>query len=258
MKYFKIGFAGSGNLAWHLAQDLEKAGHFIPVIFSRNVENATLLAAQLYDTKVLPDLDFSAYDLDLVIIAVSDDALARVASDLVVQQETIVVHTSGSRPMEILSHLEDNYGVFYPLQTFTKTRAVDFSEIPICIESSNSQVHDVLFTVGRSLSRKVEVMSSESRLTLHTAAVFANNFTNHMLFWAKTLTDSEGIDFQLLKTLSLETVEKAFAIMPELGQTGPARRGDQQTMQIHLDLLADNPELSRLYKLLSQSIALNT
>ena len=258
MKYFRIGFAGAGNLAWHLAQDLEKAGHLIPVIYGRSQENAAMLAAQLYDTQVGESLDFSAFDLDLLILAVSDDAIQMVAEMLVVGSETVVVHTSGSKPMDALSCLGDDYGVLYPLQTFTKEKGIDFADVPICIEAANTRVHELLFAVGKSISGKVFVMDSAQRQTLHLAAVFANNFANHMLFWAKTIAETEDLDFQLLKALAQETVEKSFALGPEMAQTGPARRGDLRTMQAHLDLLASNPELSDLYKAISRSIQFNS
>lgn len=258
MKYFRIGFAGAGNVAWHLAQDLEKAGHLVPVIYSRDRENAMVLASQLYDTQVSDSLDFSEWPLDLLIVAVHDDALRLVAEMLVVQENTIVVHTSGSQPMEVLEILGDDYGVLYPLQTFTKEKGIDLSDTPFCIEAVNTRVHEILFAVAKSLSSKVVVMDTEQRKSLHLAAVFANNFSNHMLFWAKTIADAEGIDFQLLKPLARETVEKAFMMMPELAQTGPAKRGDQQTMEAHLALLENNPELKALYKALSFSIRQNT
>ena len=257
MKYYKIGFVGAGNLAWHLAQDLEKAGHFITVIFNRNEETAKLLAAQLYDTQVGDSLDFSSFDLDVLVLAVSDDSIQSVAEKLVVQEDTIVVHTSGSRPIDVLSCLEVNFGVFYPVQTFTKEKAVNLSEVPICIEATNTKVHEVLFNMARSLSHKVVVMNSQKRQVLHLSAVFANNFTNHMLLWAKTLLDVDEIDFQLLKPISIETIEKAYQLSPETAQTGPARRGDFKTMKDHLKLIEANPELTALYTSLSKSIQIN-
>jgi predicted short-subunit dehydrogenase-like oxidoreductase (DUF2520 family) len=258
MKYYKIGIAGSGNLAWHMSQDLEKAGHMIPVIYSRNSEHAVVLASQLYDTQVIEEPDFSNFDIDLLIIAVADDAISFLSQQLVVSDDTIVVHTSGSVPMESLSHLMHNYGVFYPLQTFTKEKAVEFKDVPICIESSAANVHELLYALGKSLGCKMVVMDSEQRRYLHLAAVFANNFTNHMLFQAKAILDAEGIDFNLLKPLAKETIEKAFFMMPELAQTGPARRNDLRTMDAHLEKLKGNPELSALYKQISKSIKLNS
>lgn len=258
MKYYRIGFVGSGNLAWHLAQDLEKAGHYIPVIYSRNEESASLLANQLYDTQVGESLDFTSYQLDVLILAVKDDAIAEVADQLVLEADTIVVHSSGLKPMETLSILEDNYGVFYPVQTFTKERAIDFSEIPICIESDNTRVHEVLFHMGKSLSQNVLVMESRQRQILHLSAVFANNFTNHMLFWAQNILETEDINFQLLNPLAKETIRKAFDLGPEKAQTGPARRNDLGTLQVHESLIEGNPELLALYKILSKSLRINS
>jgi predicted short-subunit dehydrogenase-like oxidoreductase (DUF2520 family) len=258
MKYYKIGFVGSGNLAWHLSQDLEKAGHFIPVIYSRNEANAQLLASQLYDTQVADNLDFSGFELDVLILAVQDDAILQVAQNLLVREETFVVHTSGCADLDVLSVLGDDYGVFYPVQSFTKEKAIDFATVPICIESINARGHEILYDMGKSISRKVEVMDSAKRKTLHLAAVFANNFSNHMFFWAKTLCETDEIDFQLLKPLANETIEKAFLLGPELAQTGPARRGDHKTMKAHLDLIKENSELAEFYKLISKSIQINS
>ena len=258
MKYFRIGFVGAGNVAWHLAQDLEKAGHFVPVVYSRDKEKAGILAAQLYDTEVAESLDFSSYTLDLLILTIPDDFIQPLAEMLVVGEETVVVHCSGAKPIEALESLGDNYGVFYPLQSFTKEKALELSSVPICIESVNTQVHELLFALAKSISSKVVVLDSEHRKVLHLSAVFANNFVNHMLFLAKNITDSEDLDFNLLKPLVMETVEKAFFLTPELAQTGPAKRGDVLSMQAHLDLLSANPEWVKLYKLLSQSIQLSS
>jgi predicted short-subunit dehydrogenase-like oxidoreductase (DUF2520 family) len=258
MKYFRIGLAGSGNLAWHLAQDLEKAGHVVPAIYSRNPENAAELASQLYDTEVLEQPDFSPYELDILLLVIADDAIAHFSQQIIIGEETIVAHCSGAVSIDSLAHLMHNFGVFYPVQTFTKEKAVEFKEVPVCLEASSSHVHDVLYSLGKSLGCKMVVMDSEQRKWLHLAAVFTNNFTNHMLFQAKAILDAEGLDFNLLKPLAKETIEKAFFLMPELAQTGPARRNDMKTMQTHLDRLKENPELSELYKRISSSIYLNS
>lgn len=258
MKYFRIGIAGSGNLAWHLAQDLEKAGHVIPVIYSRKTEHAQILAAQLYDTEVCETPDFSGFDLDLLLLAVSDDAIQPLSNQIVVEAQTVVAHCSGAVSIQALEHLVTNYGVFYPLQTFTTEKGVDFRDVPVCLEASSVQVHELLYAVAKSLGCRSVVMNSEQRQWLHLAAVFTNNFTNHMLFQAKAILDAEGIDFSLLKPLARETVDKAFQLMPELAQTGPAVRQDYRTMQEHLDKLRENPELSDLYRRLSDSIFRNS
>jgi predicted short-subunit dehydrogenase-like oxidoreductase (DUF2520 family) len=258
MKYFRIGIAGTGNLSWHLAQDLEKAGHVIPLIYSRNRENAEILAGQLYDTAVIEEPDFRGFDLDVLILAVADDAIQVFSNQISVEEDTVVVHCAGSVPLSVLEHLVENYGVFYPLQTFTIEKGVEFRDVPLCIESSSARVHDILFSVGKSLGCRVVVMDSEQRKCLHLAAVFACNFTNHMLFQAKAILDAEGLDFSLLKPLAKETIEKAFLLMPELAQTGPAVRNDRKTLQMHLDQIENNPELSELYQRISDSIFRNS
>ena len=258
MKYFRIGIAGAGNLAWHLAQDLEKTGHVVPVIYSRNREKAEIIAQQLYETEILQEPDFTGHDLDLLLLAISDDAIQSFSNQMVVEEQTIVAHCAGSVPMDVLQHLLDNYGVFYPLQTFSTEKAIDFKDIPVCIESESAHVHDVLYAVGKSLGCKVVVMDSEQRKWLHLAAVFTCNFTNHMLFHAKTLLDSEGIDFSLLKPLARETIDKAFMLTPEIAQTGPASRNDEKTLQMHLEKLRNNPEIADLYRRISTSIFQNS
>jgi predicted short-subunit dehydrogenase-like oxidoreductase (DUF2520 family) len=258
MKFFRIGIAGSGNLAWHLAQDLEKAGHVIPVIYSRNQEKGEILSACLYDTEILVNPDFSGYDLDVLFLAVSDDAIQPLSNQLVVEEQTIVVHCAGSVSMSVLEHLVNFYGVFYPLQSFTTEKGVDFRDIPVCIEASSSEVHNTLYAIGKSLGCRMVVMDSGQRRWLHLAAVFTSNFTNHMLFQAKAILDAEGIDFSLLRPLAKETIEKAFLLMPELAQTGPAARSDKRTLQLHQQMLEENPELSDLYRRLSASIRINS
>lgn len=257
MKYYKIGIAGSGNVAWHLAQDLEKAGHEISVVFSRNLENAQFLASQLYDTVAIDLPDFSDFNLDLLIIAIKDDAIDSLVQHLLVNDETVVAHSSGICSLEVLSPLGQSIGVFYPLQSFTKERAVHFSEIPICLEFDNPKAQEILFRVAKSLSNKVIELPTDKRKILHLAAVFANNFTNHMLFWAQTLLETEEINWNFLEPLAKETIKKAFALGPEKSQTGPAKRNDLKTMEIHESIIASNPELLNLYRTLSKSIRAN-
>ena len=258
MRFFRIGIAGSGNLAWHLAQDLEKAGHVVPVIYSRNPEKAEILASCLYDTEVTELPEFTGYDLDVLFLAVSDDAIQSFSNQMLVDEQTIVVHCAGSVPMDVLKHLINFYGVFYPLQSFTVEKGIEFRDIPVCMEASSEEVHSVLYAIGKSLGCRMVVMDSEHRRWLHLAAVFASNFANHMLFQAKAILNAEGIDFSLLRPLAKETIEKAFLLMPELAQTGPAARSDQKTMAMHQQMLEQNPELSELYRRISESIRMNS
>jgi predicted short-subunit dehydrogenase-like oxidoreductase (DUF2520 family) len=147
--------------------------------------------------------------------------------------------------------------VFYPLQTFTKEREIIWSELPICIEANSTHDLEALLQLTRKLSIKVSLMGSEDRRWLHLAAVFVNNFTNHLLNEASNIVKERNLDFDLLRPLALETIKKAFDISPENAQTGPAKRGDEATMRKHIDMLQDNT-MKELYSLLSDSIKKRT
>ncbi len=257
-----ISFVGAGNVAWHLSQALEQAGHHIAEVYSRDLRNARLLAKQLYDTQPVADLNFAESEAELIILAVSDDALAAVVSQLVLPENCTVVHTSGTKSLEDLRQLVALYsdisaqvGVFYPLQTFSKTVEIDFSEIPLCIEATDRPTANLLTDLAHQISNVVYLMSSEERRVLHVAAVFACNFSNHLLAISKRILDAEQLEFDLLKPLINETIRKALnAPDPAAVQTGPARRNDRQTMHQHLDYLHQFPSWQGLYELLSDDI----
>jgi len=262
-----ISLVGAGNVAWHLAQALEQTGHPILEVYSRDIRNAKLLAKQLYDTTPVSDLDFAESAAELLILAVSDDALPVVLSQIVLPENCTVVHTSGTRSLQELQQLIELYsdisaqaGVFYPLQTFSKSVEIDFSEIPICVEASNRATTTLLTDLAHQISNTVYLVSSEERRVLHVAAAFACNFTNHLLAISQRILTDKSLDFALLKPLINETIRKALAAPdPATVQTGPARRKDRQTMHQHLDYLQAYPEWQGLYESLSASIIkLNT
>lgn len=253
-KYFNISIVGSGNLAWHLTQALENAGHFIPEIYSRDPKNARKLTKKLYDTQVSRSLDFRASESEIFIIAVADQAIENVASKILLPDRAILVHTSGSKPMAILESAGDRFGVFYPLQTFTKGAAISFKNIPICLEASSSRVEKVLKQLAQSLSKDIHYMRSNERRQLHLAAVFACNFTNHMLTLAQEIMEEQDVDADILHPLIAETVNKGLLLGPENTQTGPALRGDSEVMKEHGKLLRSRKDLQKIYKLLSQHI----
>jgi predicted short-subunit dehydrogenase-like oxidoreductase (DUF2520 family) len=259
----KLSFIGAGNLAWHLAMAFENAGHFICEVYSRDEKNARQLISMLYDARLNPDLNFAESESELFVLAIPDDAIEDVAAQLVLPENAIVVHTSGSKSLEILHRLMAIYsdvpvrtGVFYPLQTFSKgTNALSFEGIPLCIEASDKETETQLIALGHELSQIVYLVNSHERKVLHIAAVFACNFTNYLLGIAKDLTDSENLEFDLLKPLIEETFQKALdSRHPALVQTGPARRGDINTLSLHLDYLSNKPELLQLYRILSDGI----
>jgi len=248
----KIVTIGSGNVATHLAIALKGAGKEILQIYSRTSENAKSLADKT-GAEFTNDPMEVRDDADIYIIAVSDDALPVVAGNIDFKNN-FVVHTSGSAPMDILKVSSENYGVFYPLQTFSKTRNVDFSEIPVCIEANTFVNGERLKNLAISLSGDVRFVDSEKRKVLHLAAVFASNFPNFMYSVAQMITEDNSLDFNILKPLILETAMKVQDMRPTAAQTGPAIRGDEKIMKMHIEMLEKYPEFQKLYEVLSEMI----
>ena len=251
----KVSFVGSGNLAWHLAPALDNVGYPVREVYNQNPKHAAALVGRLYEAHVNISLDFSASHSKIFVICISDDAIQEVAQKIILPDNAIVVHTSGSQPLSVLDDSgSQNMGVFYPLQTFSKAKKVDFKTVPIFVESENSDVEKVLMKMAKAISGNVKRINSEGRKALHIAAVFASNFSNHMLTIAKEITKQNDLDFNVLKPLIAETLNKSLEIGPEKAQTGPAVRGDFEILERHMQFLADNPELAEIYKIISQHI----
>ena len=247
-----IVLLGSGNIATHLGRAFKMAGQTISQVWSRDIANATALADTLAAEAIenMFDLDRTA---DLFIIAVNDAAIRQVALDLKLSDQ-LLLHTSGSTGLSALEGASTRIGVFYPLQTFSKIKSIDFRQIPIIIEANVPEVLAIIRAIADRLSEKVIELNSEQRKTLHVGAVFACNFTNHLFGLAQELLEERGLDYELLKPLIQETLNKIEMNNPVSVQTGPAIREDQATIQAHLELLKHNPDLSELYLKLSQSI----
>lgn len=258
--YSKLVIIGAGNLAWHLAPALEDAGLVISSVYSRHRRNAQRLADRLYGTPAQDHLDFSTSKAQLFIIAVADDAIEAVAQGLQLPPGATLVHTSGSQPLLALRRAATHRtGVFYPVQTFSQSRYVDFRQVPLCLESDDPEVLLRLTKLARKISQHVALVSSEERQVLHVAAVLANNFTNHLLRMAQTLTEAHYVDFSLLHPLIEETVQKALEGSPAAAQTGPAVRGDETTIKRHLKQLRHfDPAYAKVYRLLTQHIQENS
>lgn len=249
----KIVLIGAGNVAHHLAPALLRAGMNMCQIYSRTLESARELGRKTGITYTSDT--FAVYpDGDIYIFCVSDDALLSVFKSLRINEEALILHTSGSVPLDIFKPYRQNYGVLYPLQTFSKTRNLDFGEIPLCIEAPDKEVLKTIGQIADKLSSKVYEISSEKRKKLHLAAVLANNFTNHLYHMAGKLLEKEDLDFNLLRPLIFETAHKVMQMIPENAQTGPARRGDTNILNLHKSMLKDNRDIQTLYVLLSQSI----
>ena len=250
----KISIIGTGNVGWHLAFELEEAGHTLVEVYSRDLQKAKNIASKLYDAKATDSLNFSRSKAEVFIIAVPDDVIASIASQIILPSNAVIAHTSGTRNIMELESVTQSKGVFYPLQTFTKFKKVDWSMVPICVEATDEQTDQILTKIAESLSKFVYFLDAVQRKRLHLAAVFACNFTNHLLRISKEALATHDIPFEILKPLIIETVDKALINGPENSQTGPAVRKDIQTIQKHIDDLIFEPQKQDIYRLMTKSI----
>lgn len=250
-----IAFVGAGNLATHLAQALSKAGHNVKAIYSPSGTSAWELAQKIGDScKAVSNLEELPL-VDIYILAVSDDALPNVVAHWPQHcKGGVVAHTAGSIPMDALASIGGDYGVFYPLQTFSKSRKLNFSTIPCFIEANSEATSQRLLALARTISNAVKALDSDGRAHLHLSAVFACNFVNHLYDVSSQLLANKGVAPKWLEPLIQETAAKALTLSPRKAQTGPAVRGDKGVMEKHLSRLADTPEWQEIYALLSNSI----
>ncbi len=249
-----IALIGAGKLATHLGLHLQKTGFSIQAVWSRTEASAQKLGDRLscHWTTQFNDIP----EVALYIILVKDDAIASVAKQLVVgmNPQALVVHTSGAMPATILQDFFKRYGVFYPLQSFSEDVIPDFKSIPFCINANHEEDKIQLKQFAEQLSKAVYLITDEQKTQLHLAAVFTNNFTNYLQFISNKLLKEQQLPLSILQPLLNETVRKLSAISPMEAQTGPAIRGDNSTMEKHLELLNNYPEWAALYDLLSLGI----
>jgi predicted short-subunit dehydrogenase-like oxidoreductase (DUF2520 family) len=254
----RIGIFGTGRVASALAPALDAAGHQVAFVASRTLASAQALAAQLAGCQPLvltPDQRLPPADLYL--LAVPDAAVPALLSTLPWSAETQVAHLAGALPLAVFEAAPQvRGGVLYPLQTFSSGRAIDWPSVPLFVEAADPATEATLLAVAHSLSTRVALLDSAQRLQLHLGAVFASNFTNHVLGIAHTLLAEAGLDFALLAPLVRETVDKALAAHPTpfAVQTGPAARHDTPTLAAHTAALATHPAWQALYTQLTQSI----
>lgn len=234
----KIAIIGYGNVGYHLARRLEIKNEV--VIYSRTPDGTTIHALKGLDPK----------EFDFIILATPDQAIANVSSTIATS-DAIVVHTSGSRPIsDVANHKK--HGVLYPFQTFSRKKEIDFASFPIFIEG-NDEAEREIFSFVRGFSNDVRLTTSTNRAKLHLAAVFACNFTNHMYQTAERLLETLDMTFQDLQHLTEETLQKALELNPSKAQTGPAKRGDDSTLQLHISMISDD-RLRKIYELISEDI----
>ena len=243
----KTVIIGSGNVAYHLAKAFTQNNIKVSQIFGRNEVELSKISSEFnipFSTDQLEDAEF-------YIIAVSDSAVENV-SELIKNENTLVAHTSGSLPMEIL---KGNYrkASFYPLQTFSKTKNLEYSKIPFFIEAENQIDEKSLFELASIISENVETSDYEKRKYIHLTAVFACNFVNHLFARAKEISDSQHLDFNYFIPLIDETVEKIHHLEPKSAQTGPAVRGDERVLKLHEVLIKDE-EHRKIYNTMNESI----
>lgn len=249
----KIVMLGAGNLATNLAMALKNKGHEIVQVYSQTEVSAEQLARKTV-SEAITRLNRLVHDADIYVLSVKDDAIETLLQDFPVR-EGFLVHTAGSVSIEVLKGHAARYGVLYPLQTFSKERPVDFSNIPLCLEADSHKSLSALETLASDLSGDIRHISSRQRAHIHVAAVFACNFTNYMLAKAEEILSGQQVSFDIVDPLVRETIEKALHHSPARAQTGPARRGDNQTMDHHLNLLAHSGKLQNLYSFVSNAIA---
>jgi len=246
-----ISFIGSGNVATHLSQALHNQGFIIEQVFSRNIDHALELAEKV-DALAVDNIANINSSSDLYILAVKDDAIESTLR-LINDKNIFIVHTSGSIGIDIFKETGfSDYGIFYPLQTFSKNKSVDFLEIPICVEASYEE--KLLIDIANQLSNLVYQVSSEQRKKLHLAAVFACNFSNYMYHVAEDICLQNDVNFNILKPLIKETAQKISLNHPHEVQTGPAVRGDQKIIESHLDQLSENKNYQGIYRLITDNI----
>lgn len=246
-----IVIIGAGNVAHCFGHLMKLHGHHVNQVISRRKENARELA-ELLGGEYATDLIDINMEADVYLLAVNDSVIPEL-NDLLRLGRRIVVHTAGAVPMEAIARISTNVGVMYPLQSIRK-EIKSYPAIPLILEGRNEEVLKRLHALAQSISPITATMDSAQRLQMHLAAVFCNNFTNHLIALAKFYCEQEGRDFSLLAPIIRETFQRLDKYPPESVQTGPALRHDEQTMALHESILAQYPAMQQIYPMLSESI----
>jgi predicted short-subunit dehydrogenase-like oxidoreductase (DUF2520 family) len=242
-----IVILGGGNVAYHLTNALlQNNAVNVVQVYNRNLENIKCFKKSTLVTDNLSKLK----EADIYILAVSDNAIAQLSSTLNLKNK-LVVHTSGSMAMDELKSIS-NKGVFYMLQTFSKERKIDFSSVPVCIEAETEKDLMLLETLATSISKNCYLINSNQRKSLHVAAVFVNNFVNHLYHIGNEICEENNVPFEILLPLIQETANKITTLTPFKAQTGPAIRNDTKTIEKHKAILTKNQQ--EIYTLLTKSI----
>lgn len=249
-----IVIVGAGNVAFQLGKRLKEKQQRLVQVYTRSFPKAKALGEALL-TEYTNNLSLINIKADIYIFCVSDSAIEIVGEELqTILSDKLVVHTSGAISSEVLSKYFKRSGVFYPLQSFSMTSSPDFNKIPICVFSNDKADLIKLINLGKQISDHVEIISDQQRLILHLAAVFVNNFTNHLFTLANKLLKDNDLSLKILLPLIEETVNKIHSNSPDEMQTGPAKRGDLVTINKHLEIINNDPVLKKIYLDISKSI----
>lgn len=251
-KSMKAVVIGAGNVGTHFANALKKEGVQISQIVSRTMKSAVELASKM-ECSFTTDIADVHKHADIYFICVTDKAIPQVIRNLQVDDK-LIIHTSGSVGIDVFYDYARNYGVVYPMQTFSKFKDINYGEIPFFIEANSNENELLLYNFLKKISPHVSVANSQQRCMIHLAAVFACNFTNHMCAISEKLMKEQNMKFDIFKPLIRETFDKIIRYSPSVSQTGPAIRNDVHIIKKHMDVLAGNPELQNIYKIVSQSI----
>lgn len=246
-----ISFIGSGNVATNLACSFHAKGIKINQIYSKNKQNAEILAKRVL-AESTDSIDEINKTSDIIIVSVNDTALPEIAEKIKINGN-LIVHTSGFTHMDVLQNKWNRYGVIYPLQSFVKSKITDLHKVPFCLECSNEEDLLSIENLSKKVSSAIRLIDSQKRKQLHLAAVFASNFTNCMYSVAESILTKHHISFDLLKPLITETAQRIDQTSPELLQTGPARRNDISVINEHISMLSEHDQ-KELYDLISKFI----
>ena len=251
-----VSIIGAGNVGHNFGLAFRQAGFLIREIYSRTQASAMLLS-QTINCSYTTDLSQLNPDTDLIILAVNDDALPEVIKNIPIKDKAII-HTSGSTPLNVFEgHGFSRYGIFYPVQSFSKNETESLHPIPICVEGNDAEMEDLLLSLARSVSTKVYSMDSDKRKALHIAAVFANNFANHLFHIAHEILHEKNISFEIIRPLLEKTSNKIKTETPLNAQTGPAVRNDSKVIKSHLEYLENHPDYKEIYQILTDNIFAN-
>ena len=251
----RVVVVGSGNVAESLAQAIAEAdGLELVQVYARNEERGRKVA-ELAKTEWS---NTSLAEADLYLISVSDNAVAECAKKLHTPENAVVAHTAGCCPIDTLAP-HTHRAVFYPFQTFSIGRKVDFTKGYIFLEGATDHALGVVEEVAHRLTSKVEMADSARRAVIHLSGVFACNFANAMYANAAEVLAGAGLPFDIVAPVIEETAKKAVEVLnPAATQTGPARRGDTQTLDRHRAMLAERPRTQEIYDKISEDICERT